>query len=385
MSNPKHTRDPKKYHTGFDDGLESLEAIDISKINDFDEMAEAMSKTAFGGRLVGEAVDVATNMFSDPDTFVIMTLSGAMTPAKMGLLICEMIDRGFVQAIISTGALMTHGFVEGSGRTHFKYNPHMNDTELYQSGYNRIYDVLEPEKNLDEVEEIIHEVLKGLNPYKLLSSRVITHELGQWLNKTSDRGVLKSAFQANVPVYIPAFTDSELGLDIAIYNMRQVAEGKIPFHYNDFTDLYHYMELINQQKKIGLFTIGGGVPRNWAQQIAPFLELILNRLPRGNVPKHVVGGKKFSYGVRICPEPVTWGGLSGCTYSEGISWGKIEPNSQFAEVLSDATMVWPFILKAVVQRLEKRGITKIEKNFDPKKQVKIAEQRLEWYKLDTSC
>ncbi|MDP3697388.1 MAG: deoxyhypusine synthase family protein [Candidatus Taylorbacteria bacterium] len=368
-------RDPKHYHTGFDDRLVPLEPLDISKTSDFDEMLQAMSKTAFGGRKTGEAVETLVKMVTDPDTFVVMSSSGAMTPAKMGPLFCEMMERGFVHAVVSTGALMTHGFVESSGRTHFKYDPKMNDIELYKAGYDRIYDVLEPEKNLDEVEEIIYKVLGGLNPYITLSSRLVTKELGQWLNHNmGGRGILKSAYDYNVPVYIPAFTDSEMGLDVALYNMRRAAEGKNPFQYNDFIDLYHYMELINQQKKVGLFTIGGGVPLNWKRQVCPFRELIQSRMPEGKGPKHITGELKFSYSVRICPEPAEWGGLSGSEDNEAKSWGKLTADAQTCHVKVDATVVWPWILKATVQRLEKMGISKVTKNFDLKAQVKKAEE-----------
>ena len=89
-----------------------------------------------------------------------MTLAGAMTVAKQGLIITELIDRGVVKAIISTGALMAHGLVEAAGRSHFKYDPAMDDSELYEAGYNRVYDTLEPETNLDHVEEVVDRVLE---------------------------------------------------------------------------------------------------------------------------------------------------------------------------------------------------------------------------------
>ena len=200
----KH-RDPHQYHTGIDDNLVPLEPLDLSKINDFDDMLKAQSLTAFGGRTAGEAADTLFKMVLDKDTFVVLTLSGAMTPAKMGLLICEMIERGFVHAIVSTGALMTHGFVESSGRAHFKHDTKMNDSELYEKGYNRIHDVIELEKNLDDIEGVVDEVLDGLNKNVVLSSRVLTKALGEWLTKNvKGRGILKSAYNKNVPVYIPA-------------------------------------------------------------------------------------------------------------------------------------------------------------------------------------
>ena len=377
-------RDAKNYHTGIEDSLIPLESLDINKPLDFDEFLAAMSKTSFGGRKLGEAADVGDKMFTDKDTLVIMTLAGAMTPAKQGTLICEMIDRGLVHAVISTGALITHGFVEASGMTHFKHNPSMSDDELYDKGYNRIYDTIELEKNLDDTEEIVYKVLGELNPYMTLCSRTVNYHLGKWLaENVQGRGILKSAYQKNVPVYIPSCTDHEMALDLALYNRRRVAEGKNPFRFDPFIDLEHYIELINQAKKIAIFTIGGGAPRNWGQQGPPYLELICGRMPKGKAPTHIKP-KKFSYALRICPEPVELGGLSGAPYSETISWGKLEKDAQYAEVPTDATIAWPILIKAIIQRIEKKGV-KIEKNFKMDDVMNKVAELMKQYKLDCNA
>ena len=135
--------------TGFSDNLKPVESIDLSKVNSINDMVKQMANTAFGGRTLGEAADVFETMVKDDECFVVLTLSGAMTVAKMGLVICDMIDKGLVNAIVSTGALMAHGLVEAQGMTHFKYEGGMNDKELYYKGYDRVYDTLELEKNLD--------------------------------------------------------------------------------------------------------------------------------------------------------------------------------------------------------------------------------------------
>ena len=121
-------------------------------------------------------------------------------------------------------------------------------------------------------------------------------------------------------------------------------------NFNPFLDLGSYASRIVAARKLGIFTVGGGVPRNWAQQVAPFLELLQGRLG------YEVPELRYHYGVRLCPEPAHWGGLSGSTYQEGVSWGKFyhpEDGGRFAEVLCDATIAWPVLLKAVIQRQEK--------------------------------
>ena len=121
-----------------------------------------MSKTAFTGRQLGEAADVLEAMARDKDAFIVMTLAGAMTVAKQGLIIAELVEHGIVNAIVSTGALMAHGLVEATGRAHFRHNPDLSDEELYEAGYNRVYDTLEPEQNLDDVERVMHAVFSAL-------------------------------------------------------------------------------------------------------------------------------------------------------------------------------------------------------------------------------
>jgi len=348
----KERRDLKR--DGFCDNLLPLESLDIAKVKTVDELVRAMSKTAFGGRNVGLAADVLEAMVCDKDCFVVGTFAGAMTVAKMGLLICEMIERGMLNAVISTGALMTHGMVEGAGMVHFKYDLRMDDRELFKSGYNRVYDTLELEKNLDDLELLVFKVFKKLNLKKIYSSRELLNEIGRYLSKElakNKKSILKSAYQKKVPVYVPAFSDSEFALDIGVFNRRQKLKGKPGIMTSEMLDLENFTELIAKQKKIGIFTIGGGVPRNWAQQVAPYLDLIDKRVGEGG--RFI----RYQYGVRICPEPVEWGGLSGCTYSEGISWGKFTPQEeggQWAEVSCDATIAWPIILKAVIERLEKK-------------------------------
>jgi deoxyhypusine synthase len=344
-------RDESRYGTGHEDGLIPLSPLDLSRTESVDELVRAMSATAFGGRRLGEAADVLEAMVRDEECFRVVTISGAMTIAKQGLVLCEMIDRGWVQAVVTTGALMTHGLSEGAGLLHFKHQTGMRDEELYEKGYNRVYDTIELEKNLDDVERILNRVLEETPEGTVLSSHLISELLGRELETRGvERAILKSAVHQNVPVYVPAFTDSELGLDLAIANHTRIRDGKPPFAFDPFLDLDHFADSISAHERIGIFTIGGGVPRNWAQQVGPYLEILRVRLGADEPVR------RYRYAVRICPEPEHWGGLSGCSYTEGVSWGKFVPESEggrFAEVFADATIAWPLVVRAVIERMER--------------------------------
>jgi deoxyhypusine synthase len=348
---------PRRFHDGRDDGLQPLESLDLDQVKSFADLLRGMSKTSFGGRALGEAFDVTLAMVKDPDCKVVLTLSGAMTIAKMGKVISRMIDAGMVQAVVSTGALMAHGLSEAVGMVHYRHDPRMSDEELFEKGYNRVYDTLEMEANLNYVEEFTARALDSLGPGIELSSEKICRALGKVLaGDPHGAGVLRSAYVRDVPVYVPAFTDSELGLDLATWAMKRAKDGArdarelfdaIP-RYNPYLDLNSFARFALGAKRLGIFTIGGGVPRNWAQEIGPYVDITNHRLGVELDPP------RYRYAVRICPEPTHWGGLSGCTYSEGVSWGKFVPESEggrFAEVYADATTVWPLLVKGVLEEL----------------------------------
>jgi deoxyhypusine synthase len=184
----------REFHDGRHDGLIALESLDLDRVTSFSDLLRGMSKTAFSGRSLGEALDVVTAMVKDPDCKVVMTLSGAMTIAKMGKVISKMIDTGMVQAIVSTGALMAHGLSEAVGLVHYRHDPRMSDEELFDKGYNRVYDTLEMEANLNYVEEFSRKALDALGGEAEMSSEVVCRALGRVLaDDAQGSGVLRSA------------------------------------------------------------------------------------------------------------------------------------------------------------------------------------------------
>ena len=337
-------------HDPVKDKLRPIYPLDLSKIKTIDDLVRAMGDTAYTARQIGDAADVLEAMARDKDCFVVMTLAGALTVGKMGIVFCDLIESGVVKAIVSTGALMAHGLVEATGRSHFRYDPtKMDDKELFLAGYNRVYDSLEPETNLDHVEEVVDGILQKWDPTDIVCSYKLHSRIGEFLARNSrGRGILKSAFEHDVPVFVPAFSDSELGLDFALNQYARKRDKRPVLRFDPFEDFETFARMMMATKKMGIFTVGGGVPRNWSQQFGVYAELMARRgyekLPL----------KRYHYGVRVCPEPVHWGGLSGSTYSEAVSWGKFVPpeeGGRFAEVLEDATVALPLVVGAVLQRL----------------------------------
>jgi deoxyhypusine synthase len=336
-------------HDPIKDKLVPIYPLDLSRIRTIDELVRAMGQTAFTARQIGDAAEVLEAMARDKDCFGVMTLSGAMTVAKMALVFCDLVEAGVIKAIVSTGALMAHGLVEAEGLHHYRYDERMNDRELFAAGYNRVYDSLEPETNLDHVEETMQHILENWDADDVLCSWKINRKIGEYLSKhTKGRGILKTCYEHKVPVFVPAFTDSELGIDVALHQRLRKKAGQKLLRFDPYGDFEFYASTMLATKRMGIFTIGGGVPRNWAQQFGVYAELLARRgyekLPL----------KRYNYGVRICPEPVNWGGLSGSTYTEAVSWGKFVPpeeGGRFAEVLDDATVALPLVVGAVLERI----------------------------------
>jgi deoxyhypusine synthase len=345
----KKTVTGRVLHDPIKDRLKAIYPIDLSKCRTVDSLVRGMGQTAFTGRQIGDAADVLEAMARDRDCFVVMTLSGALTVGKMGLVFCDLVDSGIVKAIVSTGALMAHGLVEATGLSHFRYDPKMDDRELFHAGYNRVYDSLEPEVNLDHVEDVVDRILDAWDPSEVVCSWKLHRRIGEYLlEKTPGRGILKSARAHGVPVFVPAFTDSELGIDFALQQRARKKHKRPLLRFDPFEDFEHFAETMLTQNRMGILTIGGGVPRNWTQQFGVFAELLARRGYQ-KVPL-----KRYNYGVRICPEPVYWGGLSGSTYREAVSWGKFVPDEEggrFAEVFDDATVALPLVAGAVLERI----------------------------------
>lgn len=330
----------------------TLEERIKKKASNISNLIKLWSKIGGVAAQAAGGFDTLKRMVSDPDCVVFGTFSGIMTVAKMGGIVSEMIDQGWLQGISATGALICHGFVEGVGLKHFKYNPKFNDVEMADQKLNRITDSVEPEENLDQVEEVLDHILnKTIDGKKPVGPTRINSLIGKYLAKNYPEGpsILRSAYLKKVPVFIPASVDSELGNDIYITNEKRIRAGRKPIIVDHEIDSRLLVKMVTKAKKVGIFSVGGGVPRNNIQNVAPLIEIMNERLDL-NLP-----GRMFSYGCRIDPTLPYLGNLSGCTYSEGGSWRKMDlKRGRFSEVQADATMLLPFYARGLIDSLNQK-------------------------------
>ena len=301
------------------------------------------------GMQVRQGAETVRLMMEKKGIIRFLTLSGAMTIAQMSLVICDMIDRGMVHSITSTGALMAHGLVPGLGLKHYKYNPSDDDEKLAKLGLNRVTDVLEPETNFDHIDEIMSAVLATFSGRDTISPSMLHAALGKYLedHHPDHRAVLLSAYRKKVPVFVPAFTDSELGNDVYCTNKVRELTGKKRVVMDMEKDTAKLLELMTSAASAGIWTFGGGVPRNWTQNVSPLIEIYNNRIGGGgHGPKLPV--RKYGFGIRCCPDRPHFGHLSGCTYEEGMSWRKFHFNMKQSQIQADATQVEPFLVKYIM-------------------------------------
>ena len=180
-------------------------------------------RTAFGGRALGEAFEVLSAMAADPDCLIVVTVAGAMSVAKMGRVLCDMIDASLAHIVVSTGAIMAHGLSEAVGGVHYRHDPRISDRQLYDWGYNRVYDTVEMEANLQQGHDLIARVVNGWDRSRPMCSWQLNREIGRRLFDDNQMpSILGCAYQHGVPVYVPAFTDSEMGLGVS----REILAGQ---------------------------------------------------------------------------------------------------------------------------------------------------------------
>lgn len=328
--------------------VEKIAPIDPLQCGTPDKLLRQLRRCSFQGRALAFAVDVWERMCRDEDCLRVISLAGAMVPAGMGVLVVRLIEQRLLDVVICTGATISHDLcnicAEGQ-QAHYLGDPQADDEELRQLQIDRIYDTYITEDAFYHAEAILDAILKELEyrvqgQYRLISTADFCRQVGQ---KLSGRGILTAAARHNVPIFIPAISDSELGLNIVAANERNWFGDGSRVVFDTLSDVEDFGRLIMGKPRAGLVSVGGGVPRNWAQQIYPFLNM--------KTRKEKAPASGYHYGVRITTDRPEFGGLSGCTISESKSWGKYDNRAVEATVICDATIALPLMVSALLERL----------------------------------
>jgi len=309
-----------------------IEHIDITSF-DASPVINGMRRMAFTARDTAKAADILQAMIKDPQCTNILTIAGSTSAAGCMRIYGDMVKYNMVDVIVATGAaIVDMDFFEAMGFRHYQGDSAANDRELRKLYIDRIYDVFIDERELQQCDLTIKEIADNLEP-RPYSSREFIREMGRYLTQHAVKrdSIVQLAFEQDVPIFCPAFTDSSAGFGLVKHHAdsrhRHITIDSI-------RDLSELTRIKVAAHKTGLFVIGGGVPKNFAQDIVISAEIL------GYVaPKH-------EYAVQISVADVRDGACSSSTFKEASSWGKVDPTIE-QMVFAEATSVLPLIISYV--------------------------------------
>ncbi len=295
-----------------------------------------MQGISFQGRNLANAYHIWERMLGDR-VMIMMGLAGAMVPAGMRRLIVYMIKNRLIDCLVSTGANLFHDLHETLGRLHFQCSPSIDDVDLQENLIDRMYDTLADEEEFREEDAFVGRFASRLDQSRSYTTREFLNLLGKEVSKRAkEDGILTSAYKAGVPLYCPAVGDSSIGIGIA--ESRHL--GKNQFTFDVIGDVLETARLAGESPASGVVYFGGGTPKNFVQQsevTATFM-------------RQAASGHK--YALQVVTDAPHWGGLSGCTFEEAQSWGKIAPDASMVTVHCDSTIAMPILVTALSENAD---------------------------------
>jgi deoxyhypusine synthase len=312
-----------------------IEHIDITK-NSPVALVDAMGKMAFTARDLARAADITHRMVEDKSCGIILCLAGSLISAGLKKVFVDMIRCNMVDAIVSTGAnIVDQDFFEALGFRHWvgeeKLRSGMFDAELRDLHIDRIYDTLIDEDELRICDEATHQIANDLEP-RPHSSREYIQAMGAYLEKhgcKTDDSIVYECYKKEVPIFCPAFSDCSAGFGLVAHYHNRTDSQRMSI--DSGKDFYELTKLKIENPNTGLFMIGGGVPKNFAQDVVVAADVLGEE-----VPMH-------KYAVQVTVADTRDGALSGSTLKEASSWGKVDLAFE-QMVYSEATLAVPLIL-----------------------------------------
>ena len=290
-----------------------VEHIDITSF-DSRKIISSMDKMSFVSREAANASKIFNEMLNDKDCTIFLTLAGSTSAAGCMHIYRDMVKYNMVDAIVATGAsIIDMDFFEALGFKHYQGSQYQNDSTLRENYIDRIYDTYIDEEELQKCDKTIGEIADKLEP-KTYTSREFIKEIGKYLKNNSKKkgSLIETAYDNEVPIFCPAFTDSSAGFGLVMHQERNPNNHITIDSIREFREL---TEIKIKSKGSGLFMIGGGVPKNFIQDTVICAELLGK-----NVDMH-------KYAIQITVADSRDGACSSSTLKEASSWGKVDPTA----------------------------------------------------------
>ncbi len=315
------------------------------------DLVDVFASSGYNGRQLGEAAKLYSKMIEE-DATICLTVSGAMTPVGFGGIFKTLIERGFVDWIITTGANVYHEDHFAWGLPVKQGHFEVDDMKLYDKEIVRIRDVfIKFYETLEAEDQIIQKMFKDNLVDKSFTTAEFCNIMGKISKEKSkhpERSFLTAAYDNDVPVYISTLKDSSLAMNLAVHRLRDKK-------YNlDFVrEIIEQGAILYNSKKSGIVELGGGVPKNTAQQTGPLLDQILRRNDGGQ-----------DYVIQITDARPDTGGLSGATLQEGKSWGKVQDaHHDMITVYADSTIAFPILALYAISNQKPRKPKRLYKKL----------------------
>lgn len=316
-----------------------VEHIDIKSF-DARPIVEAMRKMSFSSRDLGRATDIYNQMLADKDCSIILVIAGSTSAGGCMDLYAELVKNNMVDAVVATGAtIVDMDFFEALGHKHYQALEIPDDDTLRSLYIDRIYDTYIDEEKLQECDGTIAEIAASLEP-RPYSSRAFIREMGKWLttNGKKDNSLVKLCYEHDVPIFCPAFTDSSAGFGLVKHQVDAMKAGRTYMTLDSIADFRELTDIKIKAGTTGLLMIGGGVPKNFTQDVVVCAEI----LGYEDVEVH-------KYAVQITVADVRDGACSSSTLQEAASWGKVSTALE-QMVYAEATTVLPLLASDAYHR-----------------------------------
>ena len=316
-----------------------VEHIDIKSF-DARPIVDAMKKMSFTSRDLGRAAEIYNQMLADPDCSIILVIAGSTSAGGCMDLYTDLVKHNMVDAIVATGAtIVDMDFFEALGHKHYQALEIPDDDTLRSLYIDRIYDTYIDEESLQETDHTIGDIADSLEP-KPYSSRAFIREMGRWLQThgKKEHSLVKLAFEHDVPIFCPAFTDSSAGFGLVKHQVDRIKAGKPYLTMDSIADFRELTDIKIKAGTTGLLMIGGGVPKNFTQDTVVCAEI----LGHEDVEVH-------KYAIQITVADVRDGACSSSTLQEAASWGKVSTAME-QMVFAEATSVLPLLASDAYHR-----------------------------------
>jgi len=320
-----------------------IEHLDLDEVKTIRQLVEGWRRTSFQSRTLSQCAAVLENMAADPKCTVLMGVAGALIAGGMRKVLRDLVERGFVDVVVSTGAIAYHDWYEAHGQRHFLSSPEADDILLRKHMLDRVYDTLADESEFRVIDEEVARIADDMEP-RAHSTREFLAHIGKMYEDPNS--LVYTCAKNGVPYFVPALNDSSFGIALTRHYMGRSRAGKEPMRLDPIRDNYEITQIVSKSERTGVFYIAGGTPKNYISQTAVTEEVL-------GLPE-----KPHHYAAQITTDVPHWGGLSGCTFEESQSWGKFHKDAKMAQSIVEATIGLPlvagYLFESGIKRKRKR-------------------------------